>query len=273
MQVQQLGNKAGKMLVFGGVYSNLQALEALKARAEADQIAPQQIICTGDVVAYCAQPEECVQLVRDWGIHVIAGNVELQLANGEEDCACDFVQGGRCDTFSKSWYPYAQQQLSETSLKWMGQLPEFLQFNYAGKRIFALHGSYHHTSEFIFASTDWATKQLNFDDTHSDVILAGHCGLPFAQSQEDNHWLNAGVIGMPANDGTSKVWYMTLEDTSGIFGHQYHRLDYNFKLAKQLMEENGLPQAYAKTLATGIWDNMEILPPVEEALVGQELVF
>lgn len=273
MRVQQLGVKTGQMLVFGGVYSNLQALEALQARAEAAQITPEQIICTGDVVAYCAQAEECVQLVREWGIHVIAGNVELQLANGEEDCACDFTQGGRCDTFSKSWYPYAQQQLSESSLEWMRQLPEFLQFAYAGKKAFVLHGSYHHTSEFIFASTDWATKQRNFEDTYSEVILSGHCGLPFAQSQNGFHWLNAGVIGMPANDATPRVWYITLDDASGQFQYQYHSLDYNFTLAKQLMEERGLPQAYAKTLATGIWDNMEILPPAEEALVGEELVF
>ena len=86
-----LGKINGPLLVFGGVYSNFQALEALLIMAEIHQIPSSNLICTGDVVAYCAQPEESVQKMNDLGIKSIAGNVELQLRDGLADCACDFV--------------------------------------------------------------------------------------------------------------------------------------------------------------------------------------
>lgn len=101
MKKINLGTLKGPLLVFGGVYSNLQALEALQKQAQQLGIPASNIICTGDVVAYCAEPETCVQQIRAWGIHCIAGNVEIQLSTGQENCACDFVAGGRCDTFSR----------------------------------------------------------------------------------------------------------------------------------------------------------------------------
>ena len=75
-EVKNIGNLSGKVLVFGGVYSNLQALEALQKVADKEGITPSNIICTGDIIAYCAQPSACVDAIEDWGIHVIQGNVE-----------------------------------------------------------------------------------------------------------------------------------------------------------------------------------------------------
>lgn len=272
-RMHHLGKLRGPLLLFGGVYSNFQALEALIQVAAAKGIPSSQMICTGDVVAYCAQPEESVQKMQELGIRSIAGNVEIQLREGLADCACDFVDGGRCDSFSKKWYPYSQQQLSQNSIDWMKTLPEFIQFEYAGKNVLLVHGSYHYTSEFIFQSTPWEVKQQNFDDSGANVIVAGHAGLPFSQLQQGKYWLNPGVIGMPANDGTPQVWYMILDDQNGIFSYQHLPLSYNHKLASNLMIEQNLTTAYAKTLQTGIWDNCEILPQEETALQGQKIVF
>ena len=85
------------LLVFGGPYSNLRALAALRQRAGELGIPASQTICTGDVVAYCAEPEETTPAIRDWGCHVIAGNCEEQLAAAAEDCACGFEPGTECD--------------------------------------------------------------------------------------------------------------------------------------------------------------------------------
>ena len=74
-RIKDLGRLEGKLLLFGGVYSNLQALEAVIAFAKAENIPPSHCICTGDIVGYCAQPEETVQLFKKWGAHTIAGNV------------------------------------------------------------------------------------------------------------------------------------------------------------------------------------------------------
>ncbi|MGC9271648.1 MAG: radical SAM protein, partial [Acidiphilium sp.] len=47
---------AGPVLIFGGNYSNLQASIALLDAARAHGIAPDHIICTGDIIAYGADP-------------------------------------------------------------------------------------------------------------------------------------------------------------------------------------------------------------------------
>ena len=267
-KIENIGQLSGKVLLFGGVYSNLQALEKLKNIAENLGILPENCLSTGDIVGYCAQPEETVQLFKIWGARSIAGNVEIQLREGAEDCGCDFRKGSRCDGFSQLWYPFAQSKLSKSSLNFLQTLPDHIEFEYAGKKVTIVHGSYFNISEFIFKSTKWEVKAPNFEETKSDVIIAGHCGLPFSQKRNENLWLNPGVIGMPANDGTSSVWYAILDDSANNFEFTHHAMHYNHALASNLMKKENLPQEYARTLITGIWDNTEILPAFESGLQG-----
>ncbi|WP_411029418.1 metallophosphoesterase family protein [Spongiimicrobium sp. 3-5] len=267
-RIVNIENISGKLLLFGGVYSNYQALEQLMQVALENGIEPENCICTGDIVGYCAQPQETVALFRAWGAQSIAGNVELQLADGAEDCGCDFIQGGRCDGFSKLWYPFAKSRLSKESIDWMANLPDHLTFNYAGKHFTVVHGSYTNTSQFVFDSTPAKIKKLSFKTAKTDAIIAGHSGLPFYQKIEDFAWINPGVIGMPANDGTPKTWYVIMEEIKGRLTYSYKNLEYNHYKAHQLMIDENLPQEYADTLLSGIWDNMEILPHNEKQLQG-----
>ncbi|MCB0705716.1 MAG: metallophosphoesterase [Saprospiraceae bacterium] len=264
----------GSLLVFGGVYSNLEALLALKAKADNLQIPPDRIICTGDIVAYCADPEACVQLIRDWGIHCIAGNVEIQLRERQDDCGCNFEEETRCDIFSRHWYPYARRMVSEEALEWMETLPHHLTFQFGNKKFRVVHGSYFGVSEYVFASTSTDHKTRNFEASKSDVILAGHCGLPFGEKIGNYIWWNAGVIGMPANDGTTRIWFSTIywagENSPMEFRH--HPLHFDESRTHQKMIANELPTEYAETLMTGLWDNCEILPDAETKIQGIPLV-
>jgi len=54
MKKIDLGELRGDIVIFGGVYSNLHALEALINYTTNCGIPPENVICTGDVVAYCA---------------------------------------------------------------------------------------------------------------------------------------------------------------------------------------------------------------------------
>ncbi len=108
------------------------------------------------------------------------------------------------------------------------------------------------------------------------MILAGHAGLPFADYRVSRtgtglYWLNAGVIGLPANDGTPRVWYLLLDDTNSLFSYTFHAFTYDNQTTHQLMMANQLPGSYAQTLLTGIWDNCEILPDTEKALQGRAI--
>lgn len=268
-EIKELGELEGPLLVFGGVYSNLHALQAMQAEAQRLGIPPQRIICTGDVAGYCAFPDACFQLLAEWGIHVILGNVEENLRDGQQDCGCGFGEDSRCDLFSRMWYPYAYANTSEASLAYIRQLPAKLAFTLAGKRVVVLHGRLRETAAFVWRSTDWAIKAEDLSAAQADVILAGHCGLPFLHREGAQSWINAGVIGMPANDGTPRVWYALLSATAeGGLQTQFEPLAYDYLAARAAMLEKPLPKSYALTLKTGIWDNTEIMPPLEAAAEG-----
>jgi predicted phosphodiesterase len=269
-KIIDLGRKTGKMLLFGGVYSNLQALQSLMQVAQQHGIAPENCICTGDIIGYCGQPQETLDLFKNWGANSILGNVEIQLRDDQDDCGCDFTQGSRCDNFSEIWYAFAKANLHTSSKEYFKTLPDHITFNYAGKKVGVVHGSYDHVSQFIFKSTDWNTKQASLDALKAEVIIAGHCGLPFVDQKVDTRWLNPGVIGMPANDGNLHTWTMIIDDANGL-EYQHIPLSYDHETAIKEMKKNHLPNEYAQTLETGIWDNMEILPKEERTLQGKKL--
>jgi alkylhydroperoxidase/carboxymuconolactone decarboxylase family protein len=280
MNKRNIGVLTGPILIFGGAYSNFDALLSLRAEADRLGIPASNVICCGDTPGYCAEPQECLDLLEEWGCPAIAGNVETNLVNGTDDCGCGFGDGSRCDMFAKLWYTYAAKNVTQKNLSFMADMPDILHFEYAGKKVTVLHGSPENQSEFVWHSTDADKKAQWCADAGADVVVGGHSGLPFAESlQTDNRqpttdnrlWLNAGVIGMPANDGTPDTWYLTLNDANG-FDFDFHRLNYDHRAAKaKMIDDRRLPVSYAATLTTGIWDNTEIMPEAEEKREGVSL--
>ena len=265
MTIKDIHIAGQRIVIFGGPYSNLHALQAMKAKTDALSISHSDIICTGDIVGYCAYPEESIQFVKDWGIHCISGNVEFNLLDEADDCGCNFEEGSRCDIFSRQWFPFAKSKVSKNSLAYLATLPAFIRFTFFHKKYFVLHGSYQNTSEFIFKSTPWPVKESSFNSSKADTIIAGHCGLPFVDLKDDKTWINAGVIGMPANDGNPNTWFATLEKDS----IRFEKLDYDHTAASYAVSSHPLPQSYARTLKDGLWDNCDILPPIETAAQGK----
>lgn len=258
------------LLVFGGPYSNLEATEALRRRADALAIPPSNVICTGDVVAYCAAPEETARLVADWGCHVIQGNCEQQLAVAAEDCACNFEEGTECAALAKGWYPYANARMSSEMRTWMGALPETLEFDYGGRSFRVVHGGTEIVNRWVFQSE----RDVLAEETAragADVVIAGHSGMPFAARVDGSIWFNPGVIGMPANDGTAEVWYGLIRAIGGELLLSTHRLAYDHHAAAAAMRRSGHANGYARTLITGLWPSLDILPPAEREATGQRI--
>lgn len=265
-----LGQLDSPLLVFGGPYSNLPASQALLLEAERLKLQPQQLICTGDVVAYCAQAEQTCRLFMDAGIHVVMGNCEESLANQSDDCGCGFEPGMVCSTLSQKWYRYADQKITSTIRQWMTSLPRAICFNLGGFSFRVIHGGVEQINRFIFASSDRAIKQQELNLVQRDVIIGGHCGLPFGQRINHGAWLNAGVIGLPANDGTRSGWYMLLIPQKNGVTVSWHRLEYDAESAQRAMIAEELDD-YAYSLINGLWPSMDILPQAEKTQQGRPL--
>lgn len=269
--VKDLGVIEGPVLVFGGPYSNLQATTAVLEQASAHGIPPQNIICTGDVVAYCGDAGDTVDAIRAAGIHVVMGNCEESLGLDLEDCGCGFDEGSACDVLSVQWFAHATGALDNEARKWMAHLPRRLTFTMQDRRFAVIHGSAGELSRFIFSSTPKTDKHREMATMGIDAIIGGHCGLPFTDTVDARIWHNPGVIGMPANDGTPRTWFSILTPSAEGIDFALHPLAYDHAGAARAMRQAGLPEPYAMTLQSGLWPNMDVLPAPERALQGHPL--
>lgn len=266
-----LGQMDGPVLIFGGPYSNLHATSALKIEAEKLGIPTVRIICTGDVVAYAAAPDATTQLMMDWGVATVMGNCEESFGWQDEDCGCGFDEGTECDILSRKWYAYADSRLNPDHRAWMRACPRQITFTLAGRRFAVIHGSVQSINEFVFEESDDATKIAGLNTLGVDAIIGGHSGVPFTQVMDGRLWHNAGVIGMPANDGTPRVWYTVLHPEDDEIRIEHCALDYDHMGAANDMRRIGLPPGYADCIETGLWPNLDVMPEAEKTKSGTAL--
>ena len=261
MRICDLGEIQGDMLLFGGIYSNLAALEAFLLVAEKNNIPAQNCICTGDIVAYCADAEQCANRLRSFDCPVIAGNCEVQLAQNAPDCGCGFDEGSECSLLSRGWYAHAVKEVSGTNKTWMGSLPDRIVFTKAGVRYAVVHGGATDISRFIWPVTDDATiaeeiAALTEQVGAVDHVISGHSGIPMHRVIDGVAWTNVGAIGMPDHDGSSLTHYGYLREKEITISD----LSYDIDIPIAQMEVAGLTQGYHRTLKSGFWPSEDVLP-------------
>jgi len=222
----------GPLLVFGGPYSNLQATRAMLDEATRRGIPARRVICTGG-----------------------------------------FAEGTACDLLSRAWYAHADRQVAAAHRAWMSGLPQRLMVRLPdGRRLAVLHGGASDISRFIFASTPQADLAAEIAATGCDGVIAGHCGIPFARQVGPGIWINAGAIGMPADDGTPRIWFALLTPGEAGLSVEILPLDYDHAAAAAAMRMAGRPEGYAAALGSGIWPSCDVLPPAERARRGAKLM-
>lgn len=254
------GNRA---FIFGGAYGNLQATKAVLMKALELGFEPHQIIFTGDMIAYCGQPVETAALLKRSGIHLIMGNCEASLANGAEDCGCGFEQGSACDALSGEWYSFCKSRIHPATARWMGTLPRNLLVDISGFNLLCTHATPDSINRFVFPSSIDPRDYGDFDG-----YVVGHSGIPFVAETNGKPWINSGAAGMPANDGTPRVWYATLEASTNSLTVETRALEYDHASAAGVMKQAGLDNGYRQCLLTGIWPSDGVLPKVERRQTG-----
>ena len=266
-----LGEIAAPMLLFGGPYGNRQALDALFDAAQQLGIPPERMLCTGDLAAYAADPQAVVDRIRNANITVVMGNVEESLGSAADDCHCGFEEGSACDLMAAQWYRYAIGEVSDDAKTWMQTLPRRVDFRLGGRRIAAIHGGVTQINRFIFPSTSDRDLIAELDTAGCDAVVGGHSGLPFTHQIGTRLWHNAGVIGLPANDGTPRVWYSVLTHDADRISFHIRALAYDHQAAAAEIRAADLPAAYADSLETGLWPTDDVMPDPDRARRGVPL--
>ena len=255
-----------KIAVFGGIYNNSHALQALLD--DAARRGAEAVYCLGDFGGFGPHPEKVWPLLEEGGVRAIQGNYEESLAAGREDCNCGYADP-RDNHFADLSYRYTERNCSPEFKAWMGTHPKRRRVLLGGRELLLVHGSPRQINEFLFHSTSPVPfLEVMLERERCDGLLCTHTGLHWHRRLPSGRdVVNVGVIGRPANDGRTEVWYSLLSDRGDEPPEvELVPLAYDHQTLAREMRREKLPEEFVETILTGWWTTcLEILPARERA--------
>jgi hypothetical protein len=150
----------------------------------------------------------------------------------------------------------------------MGTLPCRRRVRVGERELLLVHGSPRRVNEFLFESTSPVPfLEVMLDRERCDAVLCTHSGLHWHRRLPSGRdVVNVGVLGRPANDGDTHVWYALHEAREGGLGVELVPLEYDHRALAEEMRCEALPEEFVETVLSGWWTTcLEILPARERA--------
>lgn len=254
-----------RIACLGGVYNNYLALEAACLDAQSRGIT--DIYCLGDMGAFGPHPDRVFPLLERFGVVSLQGNYDNSVARGLDNCQCGYTDP-LDNHFAKLSYDYTLRNTAENHRTYLNSLPSSRRLELEGRRVLLCHGSPRQVNEFLWESTTPTHLLEKFcDDYGADIILASHTGLHWRRELQGGRlFVNVGVIGRPANDGTTNVWYTILTVSPDGAHAEFVPVEYDHRRLAQEMREEQIPEEFVDTVLHGWWTTcLEILPFKERA--------
>jgi predicted phosphodiesterase len=240
-----------RVAVISDIHSNLHALEAVLADIQAE--APDEVWCLGDIVGYGAQPNECVDAVRETAQLSLCGNHDLAVL-GTIDVAAFSGDAGAAARWTRT-------VLGDSQAEWLGALKPTA--DRVGVQLF--HGS-PRDPVWDYVLSEEIAKECILQTT-APLLLVGHShvalalrwdcgqmsgGLAPAATEVDlargRFVLNPGSVGQPRDGDPRAAWLLIDEETGRA---AFRRVPYPIAQAQAAIRACGLPEGLAARLAHG----------------------
>ncbi|MGI8621980.1 MAG: radical SAM protein [Solirubrobacteraceae bacterium] len=250
-----------RIAAFGGAYANPHALGALLV--DARRRGCKRILNLGDLGGFGAECDAVWPLLD--GVESIAGNYDVAIGRGDEDCGCGYASE-RDNHFAQVTYDYTREHTSAAFAAWMRQLPGEQRFDAGGVAVHAVHGSPLAVNDFLWESLDDDELRMRLALSGADLLLCTHTGIPWQRRVDDTLVVNVGAVGRPANDGRAETWYAVVDLEHGEARAELVPLDYDWRAQAASMRAAGLPEPFVETIETGWWTTcLEVVPPPERS--------
>lgn len=193
-----------------------------------------QIIFAGDAVGYYPYVNEVCNVLREKADWCVMGNHDafvtgrLSLAEGKKRVyALD----------------YTLEKISEENMNWLRNLPEFLEFELAGKVFKIFHGSpWNHLEEYIYPNHGFFER---FDDIKADFVILGHTHYPMVKHTGEKIIINPGSCGQP-RDYNPLASYALLDTENRDV--DVRRVSYDIETVIKRTVELGFDESVSKIL-------------------------
>jgi predicted phosphodiesterase len=238
-----------KYAIFGDIHANLEALQAVLADAE--QQGCTNYVCTGDIVGYASDPNECLKIIREMDCPVVKGN------HDEESTLSTSLDG--LNPLAKQAMEWTRAQLNEderdflNNMKLVRQVADFTIVH----ATLDTPGSWTYvTNKFdAMASFSYQFTQLCFyGHTHTPrIYVKGDSVEPLEEIEVNlemgrKYFINVGSTGQP-RDGDWRASYAVYDSVNQNM--TIRRIDYDIQKAQDKIIEAGLPEMLAHRLTLG----------------------
>ncbi|MEO0075392.1 MAG: metallophosphoesterase family protein [candidate division WOR-3 bacterium] len=241
-----------RIAVFSDVHANLEALQETLAFLEKEKI--EKFFIVGDLIGYGANPNECIDLIRQLDCEIVAGNHDYGVL-GKTDI-------NLFNAMAKQAIQWTTQQMSKISLDYLANL----QLVQKKENWCLVHATLESPAswQYVFDNTDALNQFAYFKEW---ICFIGHSHLPtIFELQEQNqsineiratnyrlkdncrYLVNVGSIGQP-RDGDNRACLVIWD--RGKSELEYIRLEYNIKSAQEKIIKAGLPEFLALRLSLG----------------------
>lgn len=234
---------------FGDIHGNLEALTEVLAAVDA--VGVDELFCMGDIVGYGANPEECLQIIRDRGVRTVAGN--------HDHAAIGRLDISYFNQFARKAAIWTQQRLSDEAKAWIYELPLLIET----ERFTLVHGSLHAPELFNYVQT-MRDAEYNFDACKTPLLFLGHSHQPLAffNTQPMTYTLdeeipvdtpvkmivNVGSVGQPRDEDPRSCFAVYDSEEALV---TLHRVAYDIETVVEKILRADLPEPLALRLRLG----------------------
>jgi len=218
------------------IHGNMEALEVALAAIEKRQ--PDRLYCLGDIVGYGANPNECIERVRQSCQIVVLGNHDAALIGHTS------IQ--YFNSYAQEAITWASRVITEENLAFLRAMPLAL----SSDGLLLVHATPRDPAhwDYIFSQKE---AQRHFEVMEESVAFIGHSHIPaeFRDETTGKRIINIGSVGQP-RDGDARLSCGLFETEAGTF--QWIREVYPVQDAAAKIRRAGLPEFLAQRLSLGM---------------------
>ncbi len=240
-----------RLALISDIHGNIEALDSVLA--DAADCGCERIYCLGDIVGYGADPQLCVERVRE--------AAHISLLGNHDAVAADLDPDEGFNSAARRAIRWTRDALNETALTTLKKLPHLHEDGDVllahahpvvnDDWVYILPGDRLRT---IFAQT--SHRIMAVGHTHvpgvgndaSNVFRAASEGLTLLEAKE-RYLVNPGSVGQP-RDGDPRAAWGLLDLSKSTF--DVRRVSYDVATAQEKILDAGLPGFLAERLAEGM---------------------
>jgi putative phosphoesterase len=216
-----------KIGILSDVHANVYALKTVLEQLKREGI--EIILHAGDLVGYNPTPAAVITTFQAEGISTIQGNHDAAVVGNWTENSSELMDR------STQW---TRNQLDETDLLYLQNLPESMTVEYDGITIHIVHGSPQSQGEYIYP--DDITETLIGDE---DVLVFGHTHYPIVSSLSTGLLINPGSVGQPRDSNLDPSFAILDTDTLPV---SLQRVSYSRDIVQRKIKKSDLPTEISK---------------------------